>query len=194
MSTLLSLKTRTMNLSEYENFVHSVKPLPLAEATAIEKLFSRLGRFFPMLIAFDLVGMSVLTYSVLTNDHSAFVYVVLAVSFILMCIPFYIGNRIYKRYTAFLVPYGLNVFDVTTGELGLNDYRKLSTITNPETLKIIRKFVEYRKGVLLDIDMKALKVDQYFQIENPDPKADHFAQKRADLVKLILLKVEDANS
>lgn len=181
-------------MSEYENFVHSIKPLPLAEAKVIEKLFSRLRRLFPALLALDVIGMAYVTYFVMTNDLSIFVYVVLAVNFVMMCLPFYIAYRVYKRYTAFLVPYGLNVLHVTTGELSLNNYRKLSTVSNPETLKIIKQFVEYRKGVLLDIDMKALKVDEYFQIENPHPKAADFDEKRADLVKQILSKVEDANS
>ena len=93
-----------------------------------------------------------------------------------------------------MLPYGLNVLDVTTGELSLNNYRKLSTVNNAEILKIIKQFVEYRNGALLDIDVKALKVDEYFRIENPHPKAVDFAEKRADLVKQILLKGDNANS
>lgn len=193
MTTLLSITHPPMNLSEYENFVHSIKPLPVTEATAIEKLFKRLGRLFPALIVLDVVGMSVLTHSVMTNDLSTVIYVVLAVNFLMMCVPFYICYRIYKRYSAFLIPYGLSVFDISTGELSLNGYRKLSTVTSAETLKIIKQFVEYRKGVLLDIDMKALRMDEYFQIENPHPKAADFAEKRSELIKQILIKVEDAH-
>lgn len=193
MSTLLPIKYRTMNISEYENFVHSIKPLPKGEAIAIERLFKRLGLFFPMLVAFDVVGISVVIYSVVSNDLSTYVYIILAVSFLLMCVPFYIGYRIYKRYAALLIPYGLNVFDVSTSELGLDDYRKLSTVSNPEALKIIKVFIEYREGVLLDIDLKALKLDEYFEIESPQPNAAGFSEKRNNLVEQILIKVESAN-
>lgn len=193
MTTLFSIDHPPMDLSEYENFVHSLKPLPINEATAIERLFKRLGRLFPALIVLDVVGMSVVIHSVVTNDLSTFVYVVLAVNFLMMCVPFYISYRIYKRYSAFLMPYGLNVFDVSTGELSLNDYRKLSTVTSTETLKIIKHFVEYRRGVLLDIDLKALRMDEYFKIENAHPKAADFAEKRSELIKQILNKVEDAH-
>ena len=194
MTTLLSIKHRTMNMSEYENFVHSIKPLPVDEAKVIEKLFSRLRHLFPALLVLDVIGMTFVTHLVMTNDLSTYVYVVLAFNFLMMCFPFYIAYRIYKRYTAFLLPYGLNVLDVTTGELSLNNYRKLSTVNNAEILKIIKQFVEYRNGALLDIDVKALKVDEYFRIESPHPKAVDFAEKRADLVKQILLKVDNANS
>lgn len=194
MPSLLSIKHRTMNMSEYENFVHSVKPLPLAEAKDIEKLFSRLRHLCPALLALDVIGITFVTHLMMTNDLSTYVYVVLAVNLLLMCFPFYIAYKIYKRYTAFLIPYGLNVLDVTTKELSLNNYRKLSTVNNAEILKIIKQFVEYRNGALLDIDVKALKIDEYFRMESPHPKAIDFAEKRADLVKQILLKGDNANS
>lgn len=181
-------------MAEYENFVHSVKPLPLAEAKDIEKLFSRLRYLCPALLALDVIGITFVTHFVMTNDLSTYVYVVLAVNLLLLCFPFYIAYKIYKRYTAFLIPYGLNVLDVTTKELSLNHYRKLSTVNNAEILKIIKQFVEYRNGALLDIDVKALKIDEYFRMESPHPKAIDFVEKRADLVKQILLKGDNANS
>lgn len=193
MSTLLSITHRTMNMSEYENFVHSIKPLPMAEAKTIETLVKRLRQLLPMLIGFDAVGLGFVLKSFVIRDLSATEYILLALFFLMMCIPLYIVYRMYKRYSAFLIPYGLTVFEVSTKEIQLNDYRKLSTVTSRETLTIIKSFIEFRNGALIVADIKALKLDEYFQIDNSPSTYSSFLERRTDLVKQILLKVEDAN-
>lgn len=194
MAILFSCRQRKINIDEYENYVHSVRPLPLNKATAIKRLFDKLRRFYPFLFALDVIGSAIVVHCIINYDLSRPTYFILAVCFVLLLTPFYVYYKIYQKYSAFLIPYGLNVHDVSTQEVPLSVYQKLSTVTSIDVLLMLRLFLEYRNGVLLEMDMKALRIDEYFQIITPHPSDRHFDQKRSDLVSQILLKAENVNS
>ena len=45
-------------MAEYENLVHSIKPLTLAKEKVIEKLFSHLRHLFPAFLALDVISLN----------------------------------------------------------------------------------------------------------------------------------------
>ena len=193
MSTLFSCKRTNMNIGEYENYVHSVRPLPVKKAAAIKNLFDKLRRVYPFIFGMDVVGSAIVVHCMINYDLSTPTYFILAVCFVLLLIPFWVYYKTYQKYFAYLLPYGLNVDDISTREVPLSEYRKLSTVSSIDVLLMLRLFIEYRNGVLLEMDLKALRIDEYFQIITPHPSDHHFDQNRSDLVKQILHKAENVN-
>lgn len=182
MPFLFPIARRKMNIGEYENFVHSVKPLCVKEAKAIEHLFEKLRRLYPVIFILDVVGSAVIVHCMIHYDLSRLTHLILALCFVLLLIPIRLYYKIHKKYFVYLLPYGLYGNDVSTKEVPLSVYRKLSTVTSFDVLLMLRVFLEYRNGVLLEMDMKALRIDEYFQIITPHPSDRHFDQNRSDLI------------
>lgn len=161
-----SNKERKMNLKEYENYIHSIEPLPLELATNFEKKQKKFETLYNFLIIISFVSFNILFLTLIKSDLSlAMVATALvAALFLILTYLWFIKFKHYSKSKIQLLPYGLEIDLISTKKLEADYYAFFTLVDNTLLLEKISQFINYRKDGLLNIDFHALKVQEYFEL------------------------------
>lgn len=157
---------REMNLKEYENYIHSIEPLPLELATNFEKKQKKFETLYNFLIIISFVSFNILFLTLIKSDLSlAMVATALvAALFLILTYLWFIKFKHYSKSKIQLLPYGLEIDLISTKKLEADYYAFFTLVDNTLLLEKILQFINYRKDGLLNIDFHALKVQEYFEL------------------------------
>jgi hypothetical protein len=191
MAFFLSTNPRT-NLPEYENYVYSVKPMPLDQIQAILKAQRKDYYLLSVSVILALPLSAFLLGQILKSELSLTSFIIIPLAFTAILSPFIYSLLKRKKINASLVPYGLTFDDVSDDELTISEYRQLTNIQNPQLLKALHQIIEFRGGHLMFSDYQALRINTYFDLTTPRQADTGFAEKREILVKKILDNSEQA--
>lgn len=155
-----------MNLKEYENYIHSIEPLPLELATNFEKKQKKFETLYNFLIIISFVSFNILFLTLIKSDLSlAMVATALvAALFLILTYLWFIKFKHYSKSKIQLLPYGLEIDLISTKKLEADYYAFFTLVDNTLLLEKISQFINYRKDGLLNIDFHALKVQEYFEL------------------------------
>lgn len=185
MAIFLSQQRQT-TLSEYENYVYSVQPMPLDQVQSYDRIRRKMSN---IIFSGAIIGLPLLTglFNLsLTSKPNIFLWAAISASIAITISPFIYTLFQRTLLKAKLVPFGLNIQDISTDELTISEYRQLSTIQNSELLQTLQKFIAFRDGKLLLVDLKALKVDTYYDLTTPRQTDQQYLEQRELLVNQIL--------
>lgn len=186
-SSLTSEKQK--KLLEYENYIFSVKPLSMEQVHLFDQARNKMQNLWGAFFIFGLISLLSMFYVLVAFQPHLGIYA--SILFIMLAALMYAFLYILsfrRKYNNRLVPFGLNIDDIYTNELTLVEYHKISTIDHPELLKAISEIIQYRNGALLAIDLKALRIDRYFALIQPDFSGSPFAENKKYFLKQILDK------
>ena len=183
---------RLNTLPEYENYVYSVKPMPLNQIQAVVEAQRKQYYLLSVAVLLSLPVTAVLISTVINSELSTSFLINVFVAIATLLSPFIFTVFKRKKINASLVPYGLTFDDVSDDELTINEYRQLATIQNPQLLKSLHQFIQFRGGHLLLNDYQALRINTYFDLTTPRQADDGFTEKREILVQQILDNSEQA--
>lgn len=157
---------REMNLKEYENYIHSIEPLPLELATNFEKKQKKFERQFNILLILSLISFNLVFFIVFDSDLSIAMgfAVLLASLLVIVAFLWFVNFKHYSKSKIQLLPYGLEIDLISTKKLEADYYAFFTLVDNTLLLEKISQFINYRKDGLLNIDFHALKVQEYFEL------------------------------
>lgn len=167
MRVLSLRKHKKMSLKEYENYVLSVLPLPIELAKDLEKKQNRYEikfmTMFVILFHILIVGLFLYFGHVSLGQRSLLLCMGTLLIFSILWI---IDYRHHSKYTATLLPYGLEIGSISTKKMLADNYFAINAIDNMVLLEKLSKFIKYREDGLLNMDFYALRIDDYFEIIN----------------------------
>ena len=177
---------RLNTLPEYENYVYSVKPMPLNQIQAVVEAQRKEYYLLCVAVLLSLPVTAVLISTVINSELSTSFLINVFVAIATLLSPFIFTVFKRKKINASLVPYGLTFDDVSDDELTINEYRQLATIQNPQLLKSLHQFIQFRGGHLLLNDYQALRINTYFDLTTPRQADEGFTEKREIIIQKIL--------
>ena len=177
---------RLNTLPEYENYVYSVKPMPLNQIQAVVEAQRKQYYLLSVAVLLCLPVTAVLISTVINSELSTSFLINVFVAIATLLSPFIFTVFKRKKINASLVPYGLTFDDVSDDELTINEYRQLATIQNPQLLKSLHQFIQFRGGHLLLNDYQALRINTYFDLTTPRQADEGFTEKREIIIQKIL--------
>ncbi|EOZ8645557.1 hypothetical protein ACQWTT_001308 [Acinetobacter baumannii] len=157
---------RKMTLKEYENYIHSIEPLPLELAMNFEKKHNRFNSLYNFHLIFSIAAMNIIFIALIKSDLSLGIVVtaLVAAFFLILTYLWFVKFKHYSKSNTQLLPYGLEIDLISTKKLDADYYAFFTMVDNTLLLEKISQFIKYRKDGLLNIDFHALKVQDYFEL------------------------------
>lgn len=166
---LSSNKHKKISLKEYENYVLSVVPLPIDLAKDLEKKQSRFEikfmAMFVILFHILIIGLFLYFGNVPIGQRG---FLLCMGTLLIISVLWIMHYRHRSKYTATLLPYGIEIGSISSEKMLANNYLAINAIDNMVLLEKISEFIKYRKDGLLNMDFYALRIDDYFEIINLD--------------------------